>query len=102
MGYQNFKCFKCERDIEGDEVEYPDSYVVKDGVMFEGGHAYGSTLYDSLCDNKFVTLIVCDECLKKHKKLIQERMMSKMAIAQRELIWNSDYIEIIHKKMKEI
>jgi hypothetical protein len=74
------KCFKCERAMDsalakkttGNIWDCPGS-----GVNFTGGGSYGSGLYDRLIDGVYVQLLVCDGCLKKHKKLLRIRKDKK-------------------------
>ena len=68
------KCFKCEKDIECAYILLPnnagcvgndDTWNAPAGaVSFEGGHNFGSTIYDALIDGIAVEIIVCDYCLK--------------------------------------
>jgi hypothetical protein len=65
------KCFKCEKEI-GPAINCPNVLdTVKEvwdapsgAVYFEGGHNFGSSLYDSLVDGVTVEILVCDECLQ--------------------------------------
>lgn len=66
------KCFKCEKKIKSATTSQKEAWQMPDGVLFEGGHNYGSSLYDSV-DGIYVLLIVCDECLSKNKHLIKEK-----------------------------
>ena len=72
------KCFKCEKEIECAYILLPpadssesiphtndDTWNAPAGaVSFEGGHNFGSTIYDALIDGITVEIIVCDDCLK--------------------------------------
>jgi hypothetical protein len=44
-----------------------------EGLNFTGGGSFGSRLYDRLMDGIYVQLLICDNCLKKHKKLLRIR-----------------------------
>lgn len=64
------RCFKCEHQVEpscvGDVWESPWPAEV-----FHDGGNFGSTLYERAFDGIGVDLIVCDECLIKHNKLVR-------------------------------
>lgn len=67
-------CFKCERPIQcGIRTEDPNDYwEFPQGLVMTGGNNFGSTLYDAMMDGKFVTVLICDDCLTKHKHLLRE------------------------------
>lgn len=63
------KCFKCEAEIRsaaGPDNKDDDRWTwdMPTGVLFDGGSNFGSTLYDSLFDGKYVQIVVCDDCVK--------------------------------------
>ena len=63
------RCLRCEKVItsalaDGGALDSPS-----DGVSFDGGWNFGSTLYDAAMPGKdgygiYVTVVICDECLK--------------------------------------
>lgn len=72
------KCFKCEEDMgcavtDGDPWEMPC-----DGVQFEGGFNFGSSLYDAMMDGIYVEVVICDDCLKAAQGTDRIREMKKV------------------------
>lgn len=64
------RCFKCEKPIE---CSAPQWDMPGGAVVFDGGDNFGSTIYDAMQDGIMVRLLICDDCLEKHKNLILER-----------------------------
>jgi hypothetical protein len=70
------KCFKCEQlvgpaadpGILGKEAVWKMPWPA---VVFHDGGNFGSTLYDRAYDGIGVDVIICDNCLVKHRKLIK-------------------------------
>ena len=68
------KCFKCERYVKSAvRTDSADDYWgCPWGLVLSGGGNFGSTHYDSLVDGIGVDIVICDECLVKHKHLLRE------------------------------
>jgi hypothetical protein len=66
------QCFKCEKEIES-AIQAQDAWETPSGaVQFDGGFGFGSAIYDALVDNRYVQVIICDDCLVAHKLLTKE------------------------------
>jgi len=68
------KCFKCERYVKcACKTDSADDYwEVPWGLSLSGGGNFGSTHYDTLVDGIGVDVVICDDCLVKHKHLLRE------------------------------
>lgn len=68
-------CFKCDKlilcAVSCDEEKYVWE-MPSGSVLFKGGDNFGSTLYDSMVDGVSVEIIICDDCLTKHKNKLRE------------------------------
>jgi len=77
-------CFKCGAEIRA-AVSEPREHGVWEmpsgAVHFTGGGNFGSTRYDTLMDGVEVEILVCDECLKAHRRLVRHvRMGSNLPV----------------------
>jgi len=69
------RCFKCgkvmDSAVKTDDV---DDYwnAPCDGVVFDGGSNFGSSLYDALVDHRIARIVVCDDCLRANRDMIRE------------------------------
>lgn len=78
------RCFKCGKRIRA-ACNTPKAWrkaswakelawdMPGGAVSFDGGGNYGSVLYDTMVAGRVVTIVVCDACLKKHRRLLLER-----------------------------
>ena len=64
---ENITCFKCGKWLHSSMTELSPWEGPSDGSLFEGGHTFGSTLYDSAVDGITVQIVACDDCLKAAK-----------------------------------
>lgn len=62
-------CFKCEKPIQPAVVPQDDEdyWDLPQGVVFHGGHNYGSSHFDSLVDGVCAHIVICDDCIGEHK-----------------------------------
>ena len=60
------RCFVCERSI------MVDDHVVCDATVWRTSGNFGSRLYDSLGNGRFLEIAICDECLAARKPLVDE------------------------------
>lgn len=68
-------CFCCGKKVES-AVKGEEEKDVWDHPLyastFEGGHTFGSSVYDSLVNGTGVAILICDKCLMKNKDRILE------------------------------
>jgi len=70
------KCFKCEKTIRGvcfDNKAEKVWIMPDEALVFHGGGSFGSRIYDALINGIFVDILICDDCLRKHRELLRER-----------------------------
>ncbi len=54
-------------------ISFDDSWEMPKGaVVFSGGGSFGSTIYDTMIDGIAVKVLICDKCLRKNKKYLNE------------------------------
>ncbi len=58
------RCFKCDGPVKP-AANGADAWECPQGVHFEGGWNFGSSLYDAMVDGVSVELVICDPCLKE-------------------------------------
>ena len=66
---QGCRCLVCARPIKAAMSDCEPWDAPAGAVSFDGGWSFGSTIYDALmveADGKstFITLVVCDDCLR--------------------------------------
>jgi len=71
------RCFKCGKAIEPAGKNCSPWDMPCDGVVLTGGGNYGSRIYDTLVDGVAVDLIVCDDCLTRHKALLRHHKVDR-------------------------
>lgn len=95
------RCFKCERYVKCAVVscEIKDYWEYPWGLVMDGGDNFGSSHYDSMLDGIMVRVIICDDCLKKHKDLLQER---KDPVPQTDLSSTGNNVQNILKVLTNV
>jgi len=62
----NKRCLICEKAIEADDV------AVRDATIWTSRGNFGSTVYDPVDGGSYLEALLCDECLRRKKGLIEE------------------------------
>lgn len=71
-GKEESRCFKCDKEIESAGKDTSPWDMAYGAVIMSGGGSFGSAIYDSFYDGISVRILVCDDCLQKHKNKIKE------------------------------
>ena len=66
------RCFKCNEEIKSSLDEDLVWEAPSGAVVLEGGHNFGSRVYDSMNDGISIKILICDDCLKTHRIRIKE------------------------------
>lgn len=60
------------------ECEVPVTRFGVDGAtIWRSTGGYGSGVYDNLTDDSYLEAVICDVCLRKKKKLLEEVIFTK-------------------------
>jgi hypothetical protein len=89
-------CFKCLKKLERAFPDGPSSQDGKEprnGLIFSASGNYGSRIYDPTVSAPELVIWICDECVVKHKELVE---MRRYAFVQTELTWSNYDPEAAH------
>jgi hypothetical protein len=64
-------CLICESDV------FTGKFGIESATIWRSYGNYGSSLYDPLTGDCYLEAVICDSCLRKKKKLLEEVVFEK-------------------------
>ena len=81
------RCFRCDEIIESIFEDIQQPYA---GTSFYSHGQYGSTVFDNPNDGSYLEIYICDACLIKHQRKVNEWIPSQQTPPTKQQ-WEAPY-----------